>query len=133
MTKVIPFGDRILCKRRKVGEKIGGILLAPDEMKDRPTDLADVVSIPDLSFTDKELIQNSEQIVHALTEKAKSGEAEALKSLLELNQYLKIKSVKIGDAIMIGKYVGVSFYSNESAEEFTLVRADDIIGLVIDE
>jgi len=132
MKKIIPYGDRILVKRRKVGEKSGSIYL-PDQTSERPTDLADVLHVSDHTFTDKELIENSECIVDSLIEKAKEGDSDALISLLRFNDYLKIKSIKKGDAVMVGKYVGIDFHDTENTEMLTLVKGEDIIGLVCDE
>ena len=77
--KIIPFGNRILVKRRKIGEKVGSIYL-PDETKERNTDLADVVYVPDLTFADKHIIDNQEEIIKNITEEAKRGDPEALTS-----------------------------------------------------
>jgi len=129
MPKVIPFGDRMLVKRRKVGEKAGSIFL-PDEAKERPTDLADVIFIPEHSFADIKLIENSEQIIGSLVKKAANGNSDALVALLTFNSFLKIKSIKVGDAVMISKYVGTTFHETGSNEELTLVKGEDIIGLI---
>ena len=128
--KILPFGDRILCKRRKVGEKIGNLYVS-DKMKDAPTDLADVVGIPEFTQGDKQIIDNTEKIVNSLTTKATEGDSEAMIALLRLNEFLKIKSVRIGDVIMVGKYVGVDFMDNQLKEELTLVNGNDIIGLAV--
>lgn len=132
MPKVIPFGDNILVRRRKIGEKIGAakIIVAADETKERPTDLADVMETPDLTFADKYILDNAEAVVSSLTEKAKSGDSDAVNSLLSLNEFIKRKSIRVGDAVMIGKYVGVDFHDSDD-EDMTLVRAGDIIGLVV--
>ena len=130
--KIIPFNNRILVKRRKVGEKVGseGLIYAPDQTADAPTDLADVVYVPELTFADKEIIDNAEFYVKSLSEKIKLGESEAMISLLRLNEFLKIKSIKAGDAVMIGKYVGTDFNTSDSREQLTLVLDTDIIGLI---
>jgi len=132
--QVIPYGDRILVKRRPIGEKLGskGIILAADTTKDRPTDLADVVFIPDHTFCDKKLLENTEEIIANLTEKAKSGSHEALMALIHFNAYLKIKAIEPGMAVMISKYVGTDFTTSDG-KNLTLVKGEDIIGLVIDE
>lgn len=131
MSQIMPLGDRILVKRRKIGDKIGtaGLILAADETKERPTDLADVVHMPEHSFADKSLIENSEDIINALTLKAKDGESEALISLLRMNEFLKIKSIQKGQTVMISKYVGTDFHDN-SGQDLTLVNASDVIGVV---
>jgi len=127
--KIIPFGDRILCKRRKVGEKVGSIIL-PDRVKERATDIADIISIPELTFADQEILDHAEEIIKNLTEKARSGDSDALITLLRVNEFIKIKTLKEGDAVMISKYVGTEFHEKDNPETLTLVRESDIIGVV---
>lgn len=130
---IIPFGDRILCKRRAIGKTLGsGILVAADETSERPTDLADVVYVPDMTFCDNSLINNAEMIISTLTTKASNGDSDALNTLLEFNKFLKLKSIKKGDAVMIGKYTGVDFHDNRSMQQLTLLSAEDVIGLVLE-
>jgi len=133
MQRVLPFGDRILVKRRTVGDKIGaaGIIIAADQTAERPTDLADVIYVPDHTSIDAELIGNAEAYVYALAEKSKAGDAQAFQQLLQFNHYLKLKSVKVGDRVMISKYVGTTFHDNKGGGNLTLVSAEDIIGLVV--
>ena len=84
MPRVIPFGDRILVKKKKVGKKLGdGTIIAPDEIAERDTDLATVVHIPDNSFADNELVTNAEEIIKGLSEKAQVGDSKALVALLQ--------------------------------------------------
>lgn len=130
--KLIPFGNKLLVKRRRVGDKLGseGIIIAADETKERPTDLADVQYVPDNSFADQSLIENSEDIVKAITDKAKGGDSDALIALLRFNEYLKIKSIQPGDCVMISKYVGTDFHDNQGGGYMTLVNGEDIIGVV---
>lgn len=132
-TKIIPFGDRILVQRRKVGEKAGnaGIIL-PGRVAEHDTDLADVVFIPDLTFADKQLIDNSIDIINSLTSKARGGDAQAFQALLDFNRYLKVKTLQVGDAVMISKYVGTQFFDNHSQQTYTLVSENDIIGMLSD-
>ena len=127
--QVIPFGDRILVRRHKVGEKSGSIYL-PDETKDRPTDLADVIYTPDLSFADQEILDNAPIIVASLTEKCKQGNPESLIALLRLNDFIKAKSIKVGDKVMISKYIGTDFHDTHSLDTLTIVNELDIIGLI---
>ena len=130
--KVIPFGDRILVKRRKIGEKVkeDSMIVLPDAVKERNTDLADVMHVPDLTFADKYILDNAEPIIKAITQKAINGNEDALNALLKLNAFMKEKSVKEGDAIMVGKYVGTDFHTSDN-EDLTLVRASEVIGLVV--
>jgi len=129
--KIIPLGDRILVKRRTIGDKLGsGILHAADETKDRTTDLADVTYIPEHSFADKALLENSENIINSQTEKAKEGDSKALTALLQFNHFLKIKSIQPGDGVMISKYVGTDFLEKGSNQVLTLVKGEDIIGVI---
>ena len=127
--KIIPFGDRILCKRRIIGEKAGKIFL-PDEVKERATDLADVIYVPDLTFADRQILDNSDKIVSSLTAKASEGDSDALIALLEINKFIKYKSIRAGDGVMISKYVGTDFHATGEKSYLTLVREDDIIGLI---
>lgn len=135
MPKIIPFGERILVKRRKVGDKIGvgGILYAPDQVSEHDTDLADVVYVPDNSFTDEEIIANAPEMIKALTAKSNSGDSAALESLFKLNDFLVKKSIKVGDRVFMSKYVGTDFMTSDSKEQLTLVNLNDIIGLVVKE
>lgn len=131
--KIIPFGDRILVKRLKIGEKIGsGILFAADSTADNETELAEVVYVPDNSFADKQLIENAEAIIAGLTEKMKTGDSHALDALTRFNSYLRIKSLRVGDKIFMGKYVGTNFTVQETGARLTLVDNDGIIGLVVE-
>lgn len=132
MSRVIPFGDRILVRRKKIGEKAGSIIM-PDQVKERDTDLADVIYVPELTFSDKEILDNAEEIVRALTNKAKNGNDEALIALLRLNEFIKMKSIKVGDGVLISKYVGISFHETGRTEDLTLVKVDDVIGLIIND
>ena len=133
MKKIIPFGSRLLVKRQKIGKKLGsGILVASDETAERPTDLAVVVHVPDRSFADLALIQEAEAIITALTNHAKGGDSMALEALIKFNDFLKAKSIKVGDTVMISKYIGTDFHDNVNpGESLTLVLEQDIIGLVI--
>lgn len=133
--KIIPLGNRILVQRRKVGERLGksGLIIAPDQVKDASTDLADVIYVPELTFTDKHLIDNAESITASLADKSKQGNSDALVSLLRFNDFLKIKSIKSGDAVMISKYVGTDFTTSDASETLTIVNADDVIGVIAQE
>jgi len=131
MPRVIPFGDRILVKKKKVGKKLGdGTIIAPDEIAERDTDLATVVHIPDNSFADNELVTNAEEIIKGLSEKAQVGDSKALVALLQFRTYLNIKTLKVGDDVMIGKYVGTTFFDSKANCNLTLVSGDQIIGRV---
>lgn len=133
MKRIIPFGDRIIVKRRPIGEKLGsGILVASDETKDRLTEIADVVCVPDHTFADKQLIENSEKIIESLTQMAMDGDTQAVKSLIELNHYLKLKTLKVGDVVMVGKYTGIDFSVGETGEQLSITEPDGIRGLVVE-
>jgi len=129
---VIPFGDRILCKRHKVGEKLGtsGLIVATDDTAERPTDLATVVHVPDWTMADKVLLNDAKEILANLMVGAKAGDPSAFSAALQFGTYLRLKSVKVGDDIFISKYVGTDFHDTESSDLLTLVSLDDIIGLV---
>ena len=134
MKTTIPLGDRLLVRRRIIGEKLGkeGIIIAPDDVQDAKTDLADVIYVPEHSFADKVLIEQAEEIIQAQTEKAKKGDPEALKALLTYNAFLKIKAIQPGDCVLMSKYVGTTIEDNKGGGEVTIVRGDDIIGIVKD-
>ena len=133
--KVVPFGDRILVRRRRIGNKLGDakIIIASDNTSDRPTDLADVVYVAEHSFADGELISNAEQIIEGLMAEAKKGNAGALDSLMEFRKFLNMKSIKKGDAVFISKFIGTDFHDNEGGGTLTLMHAEDVIGLVVND
>ena len=135
MRKIVPLGDRILVKRRKVGEKLGvaGLIVAADVTKERTTDLADVVEVAELSNADEKLIENAEEIIDNLIIEAKKGNSEALKALIEFNIFLKVKSIKPGDFIFMSRYSGLDFHTTDSPEMMTVVNGNDIIGIVYEE
>lgn len=130
---IVPFGDRILVRRRKIGGALGQakIIIAADETSERPTDLADVVCVAEYSFADVELLGSAEEIVKSLTDKAKSGDSEALLALMKFREYLNIKAIKVGDAVFISKYVGTDFHDNAGSGNLTLLDGSDVIGLVV--
>lgn len=129
--KVIPYGNRLLVRRRKIGEKLGSVIIASDETKERPTDLADVIYVPNHTFADKELIENAQAIITAFKDKAVKGDSEAFKSLMEFHAYLRIKALQPGKTVFLSKYVGTDFHDNENTQDtLTLVNAEDIIGVI---
>lgn len=130
MKKVIPYGNRLLVRRRRVGDKLGSIIIAADETAARPTDLADVVYVPNHTFADKELIENSQAIITGLKDKAITGDAAAFKALLDFHAYLRIKALQPGKVVFISKYIGTDFHDNEGSGTLTLVNAEDIIGVI---
>lgn len=131
--KIIPYGNRILVKRRGIGEKLGtGIIIASDETKERLTEIADVVYVPDQTFCDKELIKNSDKIITALMGKALEGNPSAAQALFDFNEYLRIKTLKAGDVLMVGKYVGTDFSISETGESLSMLTPEGIIGLVVE-
>ena len=130
MKKIIPYGNRILVRRRKVGAKLNSVIIAADETAERPTDLADVVYVPNHTFADKELLANAEAIIKAFKEKALQGDSEAFKALLDFHAYLRIKAIQPGKCVFISKYVGTDFQDNEGSGSLTIVAAEDVIGVV---
>ena len=129
---IIPFGDNILVKRKKIGEKVGAIYL-PQETKDRDTDLAIVVYIPDLTFTDKLIMEKANEIVQSVAKRAiETGDKDAIDSLMSFNDFIKRKSIKVGDEIFLNKYIGTDFYETETniKQDLTLVNVKDILGVV---
>ena len=132
MSKVIPFGDRILVKRVKFKDvnKRESIIVMTEDVENSSTDMAEVVYVPEHSFADEALIKNAEGIVRSQTKKAMEGDSSALKSLLEFNLYLKIKTLKIGDTVMVGNYVGVDFMDSKLEETLTMIRDHEIMGVI---
>lgn len=131
--KIIPFGERIVCKRRPVGKTLGsGILIAADETADRLTEIADVVALPEMTFADKILLENAEEIITSLSEMAKDGDAGALNSLMSFNSFLRVKTLKVGDTIMVGKYTGLDFNIGETGEMLSITDYDGIRGLIVE-
>ena len=47
------------------------------------------------------------------------------------NFNFKIKSIQEGDAVMVGKYVGIDFHDNKGSGQLTLVADNEIIGMVV--
>lgn len=132
MPNILPFGDRILVKRKVVGEKAGTIFL-PEDIKERATDLAIVTHVPELSFADQQILEKSDEIIKSLSDKAVNGDSDALITLLRFNEFCKYKSIKVGDEVFISKYVGTDFHETGREEQLTLVKIEDIIGLVVKE
>ena len=68
MKHIVPFGDRILVIRDKVGEKVAkdSLIELPDSVKERDTDLATVIDTPDNTFADNSLIEKAENTDHSL-------------------------------------------------------------------
>lgn len=133
--KVIPFGSRILVKRRRIGDRLGkeGIIIAPKSTGERPTDIADVHYVPEYTLYDKELIESAQSICRGLSRKASEGDSGAVDALIKINNFLKSKTVRVGDTIVISKYVGVDFNDNAGNQGMTLLDVDDVIGLVVDD
>lgn len=129
--KIIPWGDKLLVSRRKQGQVSKHIVLA-DHVADRPTDVADVVYVPDHSFCDKTLIEKSEGIINGLAKKAEEGDSQAVISLLRLREYLMIKSIRPGDVLLVGKYVGTDFNVKETGESLTVMDSEGIYAKIVD-
>ena len=131
--QIIPFGNRILVKREQVGKTVGkeNIILTADHTKDLLTDIAEVVYVPDHTFIDKELIEGAEEMVLSLSKKVKrDGDSEAMMALIRFNDYCRIKSIKVGDKIMVSKHVGITFNDNFHEGEMTVLDASDVIGVL---
>ena len=133
MKKILPYGNRIIVKRRPVGKSLGsGILVAADQTADRLTEIADVIAVPDHTLADKELIENAETIINSLSKMAQDGDAKSLESLLQFNEYLKLKTIKVGDVLMVGRYTGIEFTVGETSEELSITDYDGIRGLILE-
>lgn len=129
--KLIPYGTRLLVKRRKV-DQTSSVILLPDDVAGLSTDIADVVAVPDQSLCDKELVANSEQIIKGLSEKARQGDASAVKALFEFNEYLRMITLKPGDVLMIGKYIGTDFLIQETNQYLTVMDGSGIYAKVVE-
>lgn len=129
--KLIPYGTRILVKRRKVEQTSSHIIL-PDEVAGLPTDIADVVATPEQSFCDKALIAKSEHIINGLAKRAEEGDGAAFEALLKFNEYLRVVTLKPGDTLMIGKYIGTDFLIQESNQYLTVLDGSGIYCKVVE-
>lgn len=129
--RLIPYGTRLLVKRRKV-EQVSNHIILPDEVTNMPTDIADVISVPEQSFCDKALIAKSEQIIIGLAKRAEEGDGAAFKALLEFNEYLRLITLKPGDVLMIGKYIGTDFLIQETNQYLTVLDGSGIYCKVVE-
>ncbi len=129
--KLIPYGNRILVKRRKVEDKSSHIIL-PDEVKNLPTDIADVVAVPEQSFVDKKLISNAETIINALEKKANEGDSSALEALFKFNEYLRIMTIQPGDVLLMARYGGTDFLIQETNQTLCVTDHNGIYARVVE-
>lgn len=106
--KLVPYGNRLLVKRRKLDQTSSHIIL-PDEVAQKDTDIADVVAVPEQTFCDKALLAQSEQIITGLAKKAEEGDGAALDALMRFKEYLVLVTLKPNDVLLIGKYIGTEF------------------------
>jgi len=135
MKKVIPFGKRILVKRREVGELLGKerIIIAADKTRETTTDIADVLFVPDHTRAAEALLEGQEDIISSLTKKLKrDGDPSAFQALQDLDDFIATNVVREGDAIFLGKYCGIDF-EDTKGNSMTMARVEDIIGLVIED
>jgi len=129
--KLVPYGCRILVKRRKVEDKSSHIIL-PDEIKNLPTDIADVVEVPEQSFADRKLLMMAESIINALTLKATQGDAHAVDSLLKFKEYLQVMTIKKGDVLLMARYGGTDFLIQETNQMLCVAEPTGIYALVVE-
>lgn len=129
--RLVPYGTRILVKRRKVEQTSNHIIL-PDEVANMPTDIADVVAVPEQSFADKTLIAKSEQIIIGLAKKAEEGDGQSFKALLDFNEYLRVITLKPNDVLLIGKYIGTDFLIQETNQYLTVMDGSGIYAKVVE-
>jgi co-chaperonin GroES (HSP10) len=127
--KLIPYGTRILVKRRKVEDKSSHIIL-PDEVKNLPTDIADVIEVPEQTFTDQKVIANAGAIVESLTIKACSGDASAVRALLDFKEYLQVMTIKKGDVLLMARYGGTDFLIQETNQMLCVCEASGIYAFI---
>lgn len=129
--KLVPWGTRILVKRRKVEDKSAHIIL-PDEVKNLPTDIADVIEVPEQTMVDKEVLKSAEAIVKELTVKAASGDALALQSLIQFKEYLLIMTTRPGDVILMARYGGTDFLIQETNQTLCVTDHNGIYCRVVE-
>ena len=129
--RLVPYGTRILVKRRKVEDKSSHIIL-PDEVKNLPTDIADVVEVPGQSMVDRELIKNADGIIKALTESACKGDASAVDSLIKFREYLQVMTIKKNDVLLMARYGGTDFLIQETNQMLCVCEPTGIYALVVE-
>ncbi len=130
--KIIPFGTRITVQRRKVGEKLGsGILIAPAQTADNPTEIATVIDVAH-DFIDDWLFQNADKIIAQFQKGVLEGDSGAYASLQSFKDYLRLKSIKVGDTVFISRYMQTDILIGETNETITLMDINDVRGLVIE-
>lgn len=127
--KLIPYGNRILVKRRKVEDKSSHIIL-PDEVKQLPTDIADVVAVPERSFVDNKLLQNAQTIINALDKRANEGDPAAIEALFKFNEYIRVMTIQPGDVLLMARYGGTDFLIQETNQTLCVTDANGIYALV---
>lgn len=133
MKQIVPFGNRILVQRRKVGEKLGsGLLIAPDQTADNPTEIAEVIFIPEFTMVDRELVNNAEAIIRNLSAASQIGDSHAFEMLLKFKDYLQIKAIQEKDLVFISRYMQTDVFIGETNQTVTLMDVGDIRGLVIE-
>lgn len=129
--KLVPFGNRILVKRRKVEDKSTHIIL-PDEVKNLPTDIADVIAVPEQTFVDQKILRNSEAIINALDKRAQEGDPAAIEALFKFNEYLRVMSIRVGDVLLMSRYGGTDFLIQETNQTLCVTDTNGIYALVIE-
>lgn len=129
--KLVPYGQRILVKRRKVEDKSSHIIL-PDEVKNLPTDIADVIEVPEQSFVDKKLIANAETIINALEKKANEGDSSAVEALFKFNDYLRVMTIQNGDVLLMARYGGTDFLIQETNQTLCVTDHNGIYARIIE-
>lgn len=127
--KLIPYGTRILVKRRKVEDKSSHIIL-PDEVKNLPTDIADVVEVPEQTFVDKEILKNAEKMILSLSQMAQDGDAKSVQALLALKDYLQIMTIQKGDVLLMARYGGTDFLIQETKQTLCVTDANGVYALI---
>lgn len=133
MKRIIPFGTRVIVKRKSIGKTLGnGIIIATDETADSLTEVAEVVAIPELTLADKALLEASDRIITSLSSKAEEGDSAAVEALLKFKDYLQIKTIKVGDIIMVGRYATIQFTVGETGETLSITDPEGIRGLVVE-
>lgn len=129
--KLIPWGTKLLVKRRKVEDRSGHIIL-PDEVKNLSTDIADVVEVPEQTMVDTQLLRNAETIIKELTAKANLGDSGAVEAMFKFKEYLLVMTTKPGDVILLARYGGTDFLIQETNQTLCVTDSNGIYARVVE-
>lgn len=131
--KLIPWGTRLLVKRRKVdASHTSSHIILPDEVKDLPTDIADVIEVPEHTMVDISLLRNAQTIIDQLSVKANQGEAASVEALFKLKEYLLVMTTKPGDVVLMARYGGTDFHIPETKQTLCVTDHNGIYCRIVE-